>query len=186
MAFTSRLLSRSKQMTQLCGGGSCSQVILKKERAIPVRFFAKEAATQALAGDEMLKSIFMDVKTKFSAAIAALKQGEKITIAPEDPAAVAHYAKVMKTVREKAGLYSESERIDHSIEEETEDILDVRTYLETVKELATQDHLFVDDGAEAMMMEALEKVEKEIKKPLMRNDKKGMGLLMAEFDKINK
>lgn len=36
------------------------------------------------------------------------------------------------------------------------------------------------------MMEALEKVEKDIKKPLMRNDKKGMALLMAEFDKINK
>ena len=43
-----------------------------------------------------------------------------------------------------------------------------------------------DLGAEAMMMDALEKVEKEIKKPLMRNDKKGMALLMAEFDKINK
>lgn len=41
-------------------------------------------------------------------------------------------------------------------------------------------------GAEAMMMNALEKVEKEIKKPLMRDDKKGMALLMAEFDKGNK
>lgn len=37
-----------------------------------------------------------------------------------------------------------------------------------------------------MMMDALDKVEKEIKKPLMRNDKKGMALLTAEFDKINK
>lgn len=36
------------------------------------------------------------------------------------------------------------------------------------------------------MFDALEKVEKELKKPLMRNDKKGMSLLMAEFDKINK
>ncbi|GKV47507.1 hypothetical protein SLEP1_g54408 [Rubroshorea leprosula] len=37
-----------------------------------------------------------------------------------------------------------------------------------------------------MMMDALEKVENEIKKPLMRNDKKGMALLLAEFDKVNK
>lgn len=37
-----------------------------------------------------------------------------------------------------------------------------------------------------MMMEALEKVEKQIKKPLMRDDKESMSLLMAEFDKINK
>lgn len=34
------------------------------------------------------------------------------------------------------------------------------------------------------MFDALD--EKELKKPLMRNDKKGMSLLMAEFDKINK
>lgn len=40
-------------------------------------------------------------------------------------------------------------------------------------------------GAEAMMVDALEKVEKEIKKPLMRNDKKGMALLTEEFNKIN-
>lgn len=43
-----------------------------------------------------------------------------------------------------------------------------------------------DLGAEALMMEALEKVEKEIKKPLLRSDKKGMSLLLAEFDKVNK
>ncbi len=49
-----------------------------------------------------------------------------------------------------------------------------------------RDGLTDDLGAEAMMMEALEKVEQEIKQPLMRNDKKGMALLMAEFDRINK
>jgi maleate cis-trans isomerase len=36
------------------------------------------------------------------------------------------------------------------------------------------------------MMEALEKVEKDIKKPLLRSDKANMATLMAEFDKINK
>lgn len=45
--------------------------------------------------------------------------------------------------------------------------------------------LIDDVGAEAMMMDALDKVEKELKKPLMRNDKRGMALLMAEFDKVN-
>lgn len=43
-----------------------------------------------------------------------------------------------------------------------------------------------DLGAEALMFEALDKVEKELKKPLLRNDKKGMDVLLAEFDKINK
>nr|POE85780.1 putative atp synthase 24 kda subunit, mitochondrial [Quercus suber] len=46
--------------------------------------------------------------------------------------------------------------------------------------------LTVELGAEAMIFDALEKVEKELKKPLMGNDKKGMAVLMAEFNKINK
>jgi Mitochondrial ATP synthase subunit len=36
------------------------------------------------------------------------------------------------------------------------------------------------------MFEALEKVEKDIKKPLLRNDKQNMALLLAEFEKVNK
>lgn len=48
----------------------------------------------------MLKGIFLEVKKKFEIAIGVLKK-DKITIDPEDPAAVAHYAKVMQTVRQK-------------------------------------------------------------------------------------
>jgi len=49
---------------------------------------------------EMLKNIYLEVKNKFETAIGILRK-EKITIAPEDPAAVSQYAKVMKTIREK-------------------------------------------------------------------------------------
>ena len=49
---------------------------------------------------EMLKGIFLEVKKKFETALGILRQ-EKITINPDDPAAVQQYAKVMKTVREK-------------------------------------------------------------------------------------
>lgn len=48
----------------------------------------------------MLKNIYLDVKKKFETALGVLRK-EKITIAPEDPAAVSQYANVMKTVREK-------------------------------------------------------------------------------------
>lgn len=48
----------------------------------------------------MLKGIFFEVKNKFEKALGILRK-EKITIDPEDPAAVAQYAKVMKTIREK-------------------------------------------------------------------------------------
>ncbi|KAL3504601.1 hypothetical protein ACH5RR_034442 [Cinchona calisaya] len=179
MAFTSRLLSRSSR--QLCSG----QFILQPAHSVQVRAFANEAAAPpALKGDEMLKNIFLEVKKKFETAIGILRK-EKITIDPEDPAAVAQYAKVMKAVREKADLFSESQRIKYTVETRTRDIPDARTYLLTLKEIRIKRGLTDELGAEAMMMDALEKVETELKKPLMRNDKKGMALLMAEFEKVN-
>ncbi|KAA3475590.1 putative ATP synthase 24 kDa subunit, mitochondrial [Gossypium australe] len=149
---------------------------------------------------EILKNIFVEVKNKFETALGIFRK-EKITIDPDDPAAVSQYANVMKTVREKAGLFSESQRIKYTIETRTQGIPDVRTYLLTLKEirskyvnpyfsvnfpLSGKRGLTDELGAEAMMMGALDKVEKEIKKPLMRDDKKSMALLTAEFDKINK
>ncbi|GLU13214.1 hypothetical protein SLE2022_298590 [Rubroshorea leprosula] len=182
MAFSTRLLSKSRQLYG-------SQVILRKDNVVPVRFFAKDAAPppppKSLKGDEMLKNVFSDVKKKFETAIGILRK-EKITIDPDDPAAVSQYAKVMKTIRDKAGLLSESQKIKTTIETETQDIPDARTYLLTLQEIRIKRGLTDELGAEAMMMDALEKVENEIKKPLMRNDKKGMALLLAEFDKINK
>ncbi|KAB1210446.1 putative ATP synthase 24 kDa subunit, mitochondrial [Morella rubra] len=178
MAFSSRLLSKSKQFCR-------TQIVLQQTPAIPVRFFAKQADPPALKGDEMLKGIFREVKNKFETAMGILRK-EKITIAPEDPAAVAQYANVMKTVREKAGLFSESQRIQYTIQTRTKDIPDARTYLLALKEIRSKRGLTDELGAEAMMFEALDKVEKELKKPLLRNDKKGMAVLLAEFDKINK
>ena len=48
----------------------------------------------------MLKNNFFEVKNKFETAMG-ISQKEKITIDPDDPAAVAQYAEVMKTVTEK-------------------------------------------------------------------------------------
>ncbi|CAH9085295.1 unnamed protein product [Cuscuta europaea] len=179
MALISRILSRSSR--QLCSG----QVILRPDSAIPVRSFAKGAgAPTALKGDEMLKNVFLEVKKKFETAIGILRK-EKITIDPEDPTAVAQYAKVMKTVREKANIQSESEKVKETIDTQTNEIPDARTYLLTLKEIRIKSGLPDFDGIEEKMLNALDKVEKEIKKPLMRNDKKGIALLTAEFDKIN-
>ncbi|KAG5066994.1 hypothetical protein JHK86_010725 [Glycine max] len=79
-----------------------------------------------------------------------------------------------------------SQDILSTIEIETHDIPDARTYLLTLKEIRVKRGLTDDLGAEALMIDALDKVEKDLKKPLLRNDKKGMDLLLAEFDKINK
>ncbi|KAI7729813.1 hypothetical protein M8C21_003809 [Ambrosia artemisiifolia] len=174
-----RALSRSAR--QLYGSQS---VLQPQQQAVAVRFYAKEAAPKALKGDEMLKGIFLEVKKKFETAIGVLRK-EKITIDPDDPTAVEQYAKVMKTVREKADLFSESQRIQFTIQQRTAGIQDARSYLLALKDIRLKRGLTDEIGAEAMMFDALEKVEKEIKKPLMRNDKKGMALLTEEFNKIN-
>ncbi|KAL4557685.1 hypothetical protein LXL04_035871 [Taraxacum kok-saghyz] len=173
-----RILSKSTRQIY-------NQYILQPHHnAVSVRFYAKEAIPKGLKGDEMLKGIFFDVKKKFETAIGILRK-EKITIDPEDPAAVSQYANVMKTVREKADLFSESQRIQYTIKTRTEGIEDARSYLLALKEIRLKRGLVDELGAEGMMMDALEKVEKDLKKPLMRNDKKGMALLMTEFEKIN-
>ncbi len=92
----------------------------------------------------------------------------------------------MKTIREKVNVSSESQHILESIETQTQDIPDARTYLLALKEIRIKSGFTDDLGAEALMIDALDKVEKELKKPLLRNDKKGMDLLLSEFDKINK
>ncbi|KAL9249797.1 putative ATP synthase 24 kDa subunit, mitochondrial [Drosera capensis] len=178
MALALRLLSRSKQLYT-------GQMILHQDNVIPARSYSKDAAPKALKGDEMLKNIFLEVKNKFETALGILRT-EKITIDPEDPAAVSQYAKVLKTIREKANLFSESERIKYTIQTRTQDIPDARTYLLALQEIRAKRGFSDDLGVETLMFEALDKVEKEIKKPLLRNDKKSMGLLLAEFDKINK
>ncbi|KAL6578295.1 hypothetical protein OROMI_010623 [Orobanche minor] len=96
MAFATRFLSRCTRQVYT---GQC---VPRSEYVIPARSFAKgaDSAPPTLKGDEMLKGIFLEVKKKFETAIGVLKK-EKITINPDDPAAVAEYAKVMKSVREK-------------------------------------------------------------------------------------
>ncbi|XP_074308649.1 putative ATP synthase 24 kDa subunit, mitochondrial [Silene latifolia] len=186
MAFASRFLSKSKHLCY-------AQTVLPKDRVIAVRYFAKGAvpsppappAPKALKGDEMLKGIFLEVKKKFETALSVFRQ-EKITIDPDDPAAVQRYADVMKMAREKAGLLSESQKIKNAIENRTQGIPDVRTYLLTLQEMRIKAGLPDDIGIEKMMFEALDTVEKEIKKPLMRDNTEGMARLTVEYDKGNK
>ncbi|KAL3621518.1 hypothetical protein CASFOL_036430 [Castilleja foliolosa] len=55
----------------------------------------------------------------------------------------------------------------------------VAEYDKVMKPLGKMRGLVGELGAEAIMMDGLDKVEKELKKPLLRNDKKGMALLKA-------
>ncbi|XP_078150846.1 MALE GAMETOPHYTE DEFECTIVE 1 isoform X1 [Carex rostrata] len=187
MALASRILSRSRQIYS-------AQAVFGRDNAFSVRTYAKETARSAEPKgprrppnelDETLKGIFLDVKKVYDTVYSVFKR-EKITIDPDDPAAVSHYAKMWKTARKEAGLLSDSERIKNTIEINTKDIPDARTYLLKLQEIRIKNKLVDEIGAEKMMFQALDKVEKDIKKPLLRNDKKNMPLLLAEFDKVNK
>ncbi|KAG6481372.1 hypothetical protein ZIOFF_057972 [Zingiber officinale] len=153
-----------------------------------VRSFAKEASPSnlpPLKGDEILKNIFYEVKNKYETAFGVLRK-EKITIDPDDLAAVSQYAKVIKTIRENA---TSNILAMPTISTNLQVLQDVRLVTNfSVAHLASWlwNGLTDDLGAEALMMKALEKVEKEIKKSLLRSDKKNMALLLAEFDNINK
>ncbi|KMZ60647.1 Mitochondrial ATP synthase [Zostera marina] len=178
--MASRILNRTSRQLY------SAQAIISSEHNLSVRSFAKEASPVSTdgVGDKILKKIFFDVKKKFDIALGILKT-EKITVDPEDPAAVSQYANVIKNIREKANLFTEAQRIEFTIKQKTEGIPDARTYLITLKEIRVKRGLKDDLGAEAMMFDALEKVETQLKKPLLRSDKKGMAVLMAEFEKVN-
>merc|ERR1711915_147408 len=105
------------------------QTICQDKSALLVRF-SSEAPTPPSKGDPkapmppskvdaLLMNTFSEVTNKFKTALGILRK-EKITIDPDDPNAVSRYVQVMKTVREKAGLYSVADQVKNSINDFTE------------------------------------------------------------------
>ncbi|XP_059072534.1 probable ATP synthase 24 kDa subunit, mitochondrial isoform X2 [Cryptomeria japonica] len=132
----------------VCQDRSAILVHFSSEAPTPPSKGGSEAPMPPSKTDALLMNTLDDVTRKFKIAHEILRK-EKIIIDPDDSNAVSRYMQVMKTMREKTGLYD-------------------------------------DLGIEKMRMDALDKVEKQLKKPLMRNDKKGMALLEVEFNAINK
>ncbi|CAL9761101.1 unnamed protein product [Musa acuminata subsp. burmannicoides] len=149
---------------------------------MPVRSYAKEAAPSGLPplkGDGSILILSYFLKSLFNK-ILTCRITLKLCLEPNHL-----FIKCTWLSFWMADLFSESQWIKYTIEQQTQGIPDARTYLLTLQEIRIKSGLTDDLGAETMMMEALEKVEKEIKKPLLRSDKKNMALLLAEFDKIN-
>ncbi|GLJ10828.1 hypothetical protein SUGI_0135990 [Cryptomeria japonica] len=169
----------------VCQDRSAILVHFSSEAPTPPSKGGSEAPMPPSKTDALLMNTLDDVTRKFKIAHEILRK-EKIIIDPDDSNAVSRYMQVMKTMREKAGLYSVADQVKNSINDFTEGITDARSYLEKVAEIRVKTGLYDDLGIEKMRMDALDKVEKQLKKPLMRNDKKGMALLEVEFNAINK
>ncbi|KAK1301527.1 hypothetical protein QJS10_CPB12g00291 [Acorus calamus] len=147
------------------------------------RSLRHEPQTLGGSSQRLWWEMFCHDKWKHEIALGILWK-EKITIDPDDPAAVAQYAKVMKTIIEKTDWFSPPQRVINIMQEKTKEIPDVRTCLLVGQDMRIRNAIPDDYGVEVMMFDALEKVEKEIKKPLLRDHEKGMALLDAELDKI--
>ncbi|KAG0480039.1 hypothetical protein HPP92_010897 [Vanilla planifolia] len=138
MALASRILSRSRQL-------SITPVVMRHELFTPVRTIAKEPTPPAkptLKGDGIV--VILDV-------ILALD----------------HLSQT--NVQAKGRFISEPQRIKYTIEQRTREIPDASSiFVGITRDTRIKSGLLDELGAETMMMEALEKVEKEIKKPLLR------------------
>ncbi|KAL2653762.1 hypothetical protein R1flu_021890 [Riccia fluitans] len=136
-------------------------------------------------GDDVVKQAFVTQQTKFRAFLGELAK-VKITLDSEDPKAVKDYATTMKNIRTKLAIPSYTEKIADLLESAGDDVTDVRSYLETQTRLRSEVGIQDDLGADKLTMEALDKVEESLGKPLLLDDKQGLTLLSKEIDEINK
>lgn len=110
----------------------------------------------------------------------------KITLDPEDPKAVAEYKATMDSARKKVGAPSKTQKIAMYIEREAQTAPDMKTFLKSLQKLKASLGVKEEYEGDKLMMEAVEKVEKKIGRPLTRQDAEGMALVRKEFEAVNK
>ncbi|GBG85191.1 hypothetical protein CBR_g39756 [Chara braunii] len=142
------------------------------------------AFSVAAAEDDVIKAAFSKQQQNFR---ATLKELEKVKgpMDPEDPAQVEKYASIMKSVRQKLGVPSMSEKLGSLIDEAYESSPDVRSFLEESKrirqELGIEDYL----GVSSLTMEALDQIEQKSGKRISLSDTKEMAAFRQEIQAIN-
>ncbi|CAM6082191.1 unnamed protein product [Calypogeia fissa] len=135
--------------------------------------------------EDIVKQAFVKQQSKFRAFLAELSK-QKFTLSPEDPKAVTEYANIIKGIRTKLQIPSYTEKLADLLDLAGDDCTDVRSYLQLQTQLRRETGIQDDLGADKLMMEALDKVEKNLGKPVLLDDQKGLTLLGKEIDEINK
>jgi hypothetical protein len=109
----------------------------------------------------------------------------KLDLDSNSEAAVKAYYDIQAKIRGNLGVPSYTQKIADLLEAAAEDTPDVRTYLSIHRSLRREVGIEDDMGADPLMLEALDKVEKNIGKPLLKDDANGMSLWKKELDQIN-
>ncbi|KAG6554550.1 hypothetical protein Mapa_003929 [Marchantia paleacea] len=168
----------------MAGAGRTKLSQLLRTRA--ASFLPTASRRYSAAGqDDVVKQAFVTQQTKFRAFLGELAK-VKITLDSDDQKAVKEYATTMKSIRTKLAIPSYTEKIADLLESAGDDAADVRSYLETQTRLRSEVGIQDDLGADKLTLQALDKVEKSLGKPLLLDDKQGLTLLSKEIDEINK
>ncbi|BFI24324.1 hypothetical protein AXG93_2018s1420 [Marchantia polymorpha subsp. ruderalis] len=168
----------------MAGAGRTKLSQLLRTRA--ASFLPTASRGYSAAGqDDVVKQAFVTQQTKFRAFLGELAK-VKITLDSDDQKAVKEYATTMKSIRTKLAIPSYTEKIADLLDSAGDDATDVRSYLETLTRLRSEVGIQDDLGADKLTMQALDKVEKSLGKPLLLDDKQGLTLLSKEIDEINK
>lgn len=146
---------------------------------------ASRAFSGQAQGEDIVKQAFSTQQSKFRSFISELSKA-KVSLNAEDPKAVTEYAKTMKGIRTKLQIPSYTEKLQGLLDLAGDDCSDVRSYLELQTQLRRETGIQDDLGADKLMIEAVDKVEKSLGKVLLLEDQKGLTLFAAELDAINK
>jgi hypothetical protein len=138
----------------------------------------------AEAGDDVVKAVFQRQQKNFRAYLDEISK-KKLDLDSNSEAAVKAYYDTQAQIRSTLGLSSTTQKIADLLEGAAEEAPDVRTYLSIHSSLRREVGIEDDLGADALMMAALDKVEKSIGKTLVKDDAAGMSAWKKELDQVN-
>ncbi|KAG0610025.1 hypothetical protein M758_7G032900 [Ceratodon purpureus] len=138
----------------------------------------------AEAGEDVVKAVFQRQQKNFRAYLDEISK-TKLDLDSNSEAAVKAYFDTQTKIRTNLGLPSYTQKIADLLEGAAEEAPDVRTYLSNCSTLRREVGIEDDSGADALMMEALDKVEKSIGKTLVKDDANGMSAWKKALDQVN-
>jgi hypothetical protein len=136
------------------------------------------------AGDDVVKEVFQRQQKNFRAYLDEISK-TKLNLDASSEAAVKAYFDTQAQIRSNLGLSSYTQKIADLLDGAAEEAPDVRTYLSIHSSLRREVGIEDDLGADALMLAALDKVEKSIGKTVVKDDANAMAAWKKELDQVN-
>jgi hypothetical protein len=144
----------------------------------PSRTFAQAAVQEE---DDPVKKVFLDETKKVKTVLEELKK-VKLPLNPDDTAAVEAFTQQLRDIKHKAGIPTFIEKVDDLLAAAFEDAETVRQYLLETKKIRTIVGIDQDEKVDAVLLGALDKIEKQLGRTLKTSDQQGLEQYDAELD----